>query len=74
MGHPQGPTTSQVDNTTALGFTNKTINTKMSKSIDMRLYWLQDIKDQENSLSIRAPVKTTLLVITANITILLITQ
>ena len=46
MGHPQGPNPLQVDNTTALGFANKNIKQKMSKAIDMRLYWIQDRKDQ----------------------------
>ena len=46
MGHPQGPTPVQVDNTTDVGFANKTTKQKMSKAIDMRLYWLQDRKDQ----------------------------
>ena len=38
MGHPQLPTPIQVDNSTAVGFTNKTIKQKMSKAIDMRFY------------------------------------
>ena len=46
MGNPQGPTPVQVDNTTAVGFVNKTSKQKMSKEIDIRLYWLQDRKDQ----------------------------
>ena len=42
MGHPQHPTPIQVDNTTAMAFTNKTIKRKKSKVIDMCVYWLQD--------------------------------
>ena len=42
MGHPQPPTPIQVDNTTAVGFANKTIKQKRSKAIDMRFYWIQD--------------------------------
>ena len=74
MGHPKVPTPLQVDNTTALGFANKNIKQKMSKAIDMRLYWIQDRKDQGQFTIYWSPVKTTLLVITANIILLLITQ
>ena len=45
--HPQPATPTQVDNTTAVGFTNKTIKQKRSKAIDMRFYWLQDRACQE---------------------------
>ena len=46
IGHPQGPIPVQFDNTTAVGFTKKTTKQKISKSIYMRFYWLQDRKDQ----------------------------
>ena len=46
MGHPQPPTPVQVDNTTAVGFANKTIKQKRSKAIDMRFYWIQDRTEQ----------------------------
>ena len=42
LGHRQPPTPIRVDNTTAVGFLNKTIKQKRSKAIDMRFYWLQD--------------------------------
>ena len=46
MGHPQPPTPIQVDNSTAVGFANKTIKQKISKAIDMRFYWIQDRTNQ----------------------------
>ena len=46
MGNPQGPTPVQVDDTPEVGFANKNIKQKNSKSIYMEFYWLQDIKDQ----------------------------
>ena len=36
LGHPQPCTLIQVDNTAAVGFTNNTMNQKISKAIDMR--------------------------------------
>ena len=36
MGHTQPPTLIEVDNTTVVGFTNKTIKKKLSKAIDMK--------------------------------------
>ena len=47
LGHKQPPTPIQVDNTTAVGFANKTIKQKRSKAIDMRFYWLQDRCDEQ---------------------------
>ena len=42
MGHPQPLTIIKNDNSTAVGFTNKNIQLKQSKSWDMNLHWLQD--------------------------------
>ena len=42
LGHDQPPTPIQVDNTTAVNFSHRTLKQKRSKSIDMRFYWLQD--------------------------------
>ena len=42
LGHPQPPTPIRVDNSTAEGFANGTINQKRSKAIDMRFCWIQD--------------------------------
>ena len=42
LGHPEPPTLICVDKYTAEGFANGTIKQKRSKSIDMRLYWIQD--------------------------------
>ena len=74
MGHPKPPTLLQVDNTTSLGFANKNIKQEMTKAIDMRLYWIQDRKDQGQFTIYWSPVKTTLLVITENTILLLITH
>ena len=42
LGHPQYPTLLQVDNTTAEGYSNETINTKRSKYMDNCYHWVQD--------------------------------
>ena len=42
MGWPQPQTPIQTDNSTAVGFTNKTIVNKATKSADMKLWWLKD--------------------------------
>ena len=42
MGHFQPTTLMQVDNSTAIGFVNDTINYKRSKVIDMRFHWVRD--------------------------------
>ena len=68
IGHPQGPIPVQFDNTTAVGFTKKTTKQNISKSIYMRFYWLQNRKDQGKL------VKTTLMIITENIILILITN
>ena len=47
MGHHQPPTPIQVDNTTAVGFANKTIKQKQSKLIHMNYYWFQDRTNQQ---------------------------
>ena len=47
MGWPQLQTPTQTDNSTAVGFTNKTIVNKATKSADMKLWWLRDRESQE---------------------------
>ena len=47
MGWPQPQTPIQTDNSTAVGFTNKTIVNKATKSSDMKLWWLRDRESQE---------------------------
>ena len=42
MGHPQPPTLIRTDNSTAVGFANKNIQMRKSKSWDMNLHWLRD--------------------------------
>ena len=46
MGWTQTQTPIQTDNSTALGFTNKTIVNKSTKSSDMKLWWLRDRESQ----------------------------
>jgi len=41
MGWPQPPSPVQTDNSTAVGFINKTIVPRRIKSMDMRFYWLR---------------------------------
>ena len=47
MGHYQPPTPVHVDNSTALGTANGTINQRKSKAMDMRFYWIRDRRNQE---------------------------
>ena len=47
MVWPQPQTPIQTDNSTAVGFTNKTIVNKATKSVDMKLWWLRDRESQE---------------------------
>jgi hypothetical protein len=42
MGYPQPPTPVDVDNSTTVGFANKNMKQKKSRSMDMRFYWIQD--------------------------------
>ena len=42
LGHPQPPTTINVDNTAAVGFATGTTKLKRAKAIDMRFHWLAD--------------------------------
>jgi len=41
MGWPQPQSPIQTDNSTAIGITNKTIVSKQSNMMDMRLWWLR---------------------------------
>ena len=47
MGWPQPQKTIQTDNSTEVGFTNKTIVNKETKLSDMKLWWLRDRESQE---------------------------
>ena len=47
MGWPQHQKPIQTENSTAVGFTNKTIVNKSKKSADMKLWWLRDRESQE---------------------------
>jgi hypothetical protein len=42
MGHTQPPTPVEVDNSTTVGFANKSMKQRKSRSMDMRFYWIQD--------------------------------
>eukprot|EP00957_Ditylum_brightwellii_P079893 6076445-Ditylum_brightwellii.AAC.1 len=39
MGHPQPPTPSMTDNSTASGIVKTSIKQRRSRAIDMQLYW-----------------------------------
>ena len=55
MGWPQSQTPIQTDNSTAVGFTNKTIFNKSTKSADMKLWWSRDRESQEQCMCYWAP-------------------
>ena len=42
LGNPQPATPMQVDNSTAVGFSNDTIRQRQSKAINMHFYWIRD--------------------------------
>jgi hypothetical protein len=46
MGHPQGKTPIQTDNSTAHGVVNGKIQPTQTKAMDMRFYWLKDRETQ----------------------------
>ena len=48
MGHPQPPTPTKTDNTTAEAFTYNNITIKKAKSWDMRYFWLRDREKQKH--------------------------
>jgi hypothetical protein len=60
LGHPQGPTPMQVDNTTSDGFANGTMKQRRSKAMDMRWYWLRDRVSQGKILVYYRPGKDNL--------------
>ena len=64
MGHPQPATQIKVDNSTAEGFANDTINQKLSKAIDMRFYWIRNRTSQGQYLIHWQPRITNLATIT----------
>ena len=47
MGHKQPPTSIQTDNTTALGFVNKNLQPKATKSTDMQHWFMRDRRDRK---------------------------
>ena len=47
MGWQQPPAPIQTDNSTSVGFTNKTMVNKATKSADMKLWWNRDRESQE---------------------------
>ena len=55
MGWPQLQTPIQKENSTAVGFTNKTIINKATKSEDMKLWCLRDMESQEQCRYYWAP-------------------
>ena len=59
-GHLQPATPMQVDNTTAVGFANRTLKQKRSKSINMKYYWIQDRTNLQQFHIYWIPVKVNL--------------
>ena len=55
MGWSQAKTPIQNDNSTAVGFTNKTIVNKATKLAEMKLWWLRDRESQEQFIYYWAP-------------------
>ena len=47
LGHPQGPTPIQTDNTTAEGIVTNRVKARRSKAMDMRYFWVQDRQEQD---------------------------
>jgi hypothetical protein len=47
MGHPQPPTPTQTDNTTAVGVVTNKIQPRRTKAMDMRFHWLRDRECQK---------------------------
>ena len=66
MGHPQPPTSSKFDNTTAEDFSKGTLKQKISKAIDMRFTGSRAAKPRAGSTYFGAQEKTTLVITKAN--------
>jgi hypothetical protein len=49
LGHPQPPTTLQTNNTTATGYSNRTIKQKLTWVMDVRFYWVKERVKQGQS-------------------------
>ena len=47
MGCPQPKSPIQTEKSTSVGFTNKTIVNKSTKSADMKLWWIRDRESQD---------------------------
>ena len=57
MNQSKAPTPIQVDNYTALGISNETINQMMSKALDMKFYWIWCIINQDQFIVYWEPGK-----------------
>ncbi len=60
MGHPQPQTPIQTDNKTTEGVTNKKIQPKCTKAMDMQFHWLSNRKSQDQFKIYWQPRKTNL--------------
>ncbi len=60
MGHPQGRTPIQTENSTGHRVVNGKIQPKQTKAMDMRFYWLKDRETQNFFLFHRKPGKNNL--------------
>ena len=57
MGHPQGPTPMQSDNSTASGIINRTTKQRRPKATDIQFYWVRERCKQKRFLIYWAPGK-----------------
>ena len=55
MGWRQPQSPIQTDNSTDVGFTNKTVVKKATKSADMKLWWIRDMESQDQFIYYWAP-------------------
>jgi hypothetical protein len=60
MGHPQPPTSTQTDNSTALRVVTSNIQPRQTKAMVMRFYWLRDREAQKQFKFFWRPGKTNL--------------
>ena len=63
--HPQPPTLTHSDNSTATGIVNSTIRQQLSKAIDMRFYWVRNQVKQGNFMVYLTPLNVLLIFILA---------
>jgi hypothetical protein len=68
LGHTQGPTWINTDNSTACGIANNSVKQQRSRAMDMRFHWIRDRVKQGNparAIEVTTLQSTSLLLITA---------